>query len=428
MFDSVNGEFASQAYAKDQLAKFFSTARLDSPVAMFALETRIRLLHDFTTDAGALKTTIEKYRPTAQNANTESIESRASPFITYGNYHTNERNILTTLEQMDALAKILSHYPGRKNLIWVSESFPLNLFPETVLSAGVNASDVERGPNGAPQKSAPNTFANMVSGSAFQDYAAMVKRVAEAMLNAQVAVYPVDAAGVGKNARLASQHTANDLAQQTGGRAFHNANNLAASMHAIVSDGSAYYTLSYYPENKNWDGQFRTIEVKAARGAVSLRHRLGYYALDPEKDGSLAEKRVAEDFSRSLLLDSPAATSVRFQAGVVPPSAQSKNKVVVNFAVDPHTLQFERGADGTQHGKIVCVVWAYAKDKKQPFTSPGGESKADLKAEVFEQMLERNYPCKQELELKPGTYTLKLGVLDRNSNRMGTTSTSLTVQ
>ena len=50
LFDVVNGELPSQAYAKDQLVKFFSTATLDRPVAIFVLERQLRILHDFTTD------------------------------------------------------------------------------------------------------------------------------------------------------------------------------------------------------------------------------------------------------------------------------------------------------------------------------------------------------------------------------------------
>jgi len=106
LFASVNGEFSAQAYAKDQLVKFFSTAKLERPVALFAMESRIRMLHDFTTDAAALKTAIEKYRQTAQGGNTESFESRESPFATKGDYHTSERNIETTLNQLNALAKV----------------------------------------------------------------------------------------------------------------------------------------------------------------------------------------------------------------------------------------------------------------------------------------------------------------------------------
>src|SRR5689334_9642397 len=50
LFDALNGELTSQAYAREQLAKFFSAATLDRPVAVFALESKLKLLHDFTTD------------------------------------------------------------------------------------------------------------------------------------------------------------------------------------------------------------------------------------------------------------------------------------------------------------------------------------------------------------------------------------------
>src|SRR5882672_4807323 len=52
LFDAVNGEFTSQAYAKDQLVKFFGSTTLDRPVAVFVMESQLKLLHDFTTDAG----------------------------------------------------------------------------------------------------------------------------------------------------------------------------------------------------------------------------------------------------------------------------------------------------------------------------------------------------------------------------------------
>ncbi len=60
--------------------------------------------------------------------------------------------------------------------------------------------------------------------------------------------------------------------------------------------------------------------------------------------------------------------------------------------------------------------------------SLGDTSKADLKPEVYAQVMKQYYPCKQELDLKAGTYTLRLGVLDRNSNLIGTATTSVTVQ
>jgi VWFA-related protein len=420
VLDSVNGEFASQAYAKDQLVKFFAGARLEQPVALFALESRLRLLHDFTTDPTVLKAAVEKYKPPAQSADSLSVQSRASPFSTMGDYHTDDRNIETTLNQLNALAKLLAGYPGRKNLIWLSESFPLDLFPDQVLPPGMGVNE-----GITPGSSA---FGTMLAEAAFKDYATQVQKLADAMMAAQVAVYPVDAAGVGRNDHLASQHTANDMAERTGGKAFHNTNDLETSMRTSIDDGSTYYTLEYYPNNKRWDGQFRVIQVKTSRPGVSLRYRLGYYALDPQKESKEEADLVTEEFSRSLQVDAPAATAVRFQAGVVPPSNQTKNKVVVNFAVDPRTVHFDRSDDGMEHARISCTVWAYGDNKEKPIMSRGDTSNADLKPDVYAQLMKEYFPCKQELDLRPGTYTLRLGVLDRNSNLMGTASAAVTVQ
>jgi hypothetical protein len=268
----------------------------------------------------------------------------------------------------------------------------------------------------------------MVQTGNAQDFASMVKKVADALMNAQVAVYPIDAAGVGRNDRIASQHTMKDVASRTGGQVFLNTNNLVMSIGSSFDDGAAYYTLSYYPDNKMWDGQFRPIEIKTSRSGVKLRHRIGYYALDPEKLRQEASDKVAENLSRMLEFDAPAATAVLFQAGVVPPSDKTKNKLLVNFAIDPHSIAFERTSDGMEHARIVCTVWAYGKNKEKPNMSESDITKADLKPDVYQQVMKQYFPCSRTLELKPGAYTLKLGVLDRTTNLIGTTVTTVTVQ
>jgi hypothetical protein len=37
------------------------------------------------------------------------------------------------------------------------------------------------------------------------------------------------------------------------------------------------------------------------------------------------------------------------------------------------------------------------------------------------------FPCKQEIDLKPGTYTLRLAVIDRTTNQIGTANAPVTV-
>lgn len=422
LFDSVNGDLPAHAYAKDQLVQFLSAGELGQPLAIFALQSQIKLLHDFTTDRAALKESVQHYKPPVQSSQTESFESRESAFSNQGNYHTNERDIETTLNQLNALAKILKGYPGRKNLIWLSESFPLSLFPESTLRSSMSAQDLPS----AEASVGSSTFEILQKSAPFTSYAALVRKVSDALMDAQVAVYPVDAGALGRDSHLAAQHTMNDVAAWTGGEAFINRNDLAVSMRTSIDDGATYYTLEYYPSNKKWDGEFRSIRVKTDRPGVKLRYRLGYYAVDPEKENKDETDKLAETVSRAMEFDTPSYTAVRFQAGVLPPSEKSK-KVVVNFAVDPHTVTFAHGSDGLEHAKVGCVVWAYGKDKEKPTMAKEVTQNAGLKPDVYKQLMSQYFPCKQEIDLKPGTYTLRLAVIDRTTNQIGTANAPVTV-
>ena len=421
LLDTLNGDFSEQAYVKDQLLKYFSQAQLSHPIALFAMESHLVMLHDFTTDPVALKSSVEKYRAPARFINGETATSRASAFTTFGDFHTSERDVSTTLNQLNALAKTLAGYPGRKNLIWLSEGFPINLFPDnTNRSASVLCRDC------------PDTGSNVAHGmegtgqGVYKDYAFLIKKVSDALMNAQVAVYVVDAGVVGKDERMASHDTMRDVADRTGGKAFIGTNNLTASMTSSVDDGSTYYTLEYYPSNKTWDGKFRTIQINSSRPGIKLRYRQGYYALDPEKINQQDSDTIAESFSRSLELDAPAATQVVFQAQVQPPSEKNK-KVVVTFHIDPRTLAFEHKDGGLEFARLSCTVWAYGKDKDKP-TMSSGTVNATLKASEYQQMMQQRFlPCDRQLELKPGTYALRMGVLDRATNKIGTASAQVVV-
>ena len=423
LFDTVNGEFSEHAYARDQLLKFLNTADLGRPVAIFALQNQLKLLHDFTTDNKSLSAAVAKYKPPAQTINSESIESRASAFTTRGDYHTSERGIETTLNQLNALAKVLAGFPGRKNLIWLSESFPLTLYPESMGQANMDGQSLKSNSQAGVGQSVSQ---NLQRNAPYRSYADLVKKVSDSLMAAQVAVYPVDAGALGKDDHLGSQHTMDSMAESTGGKSFKNSNDLALGLRTSIEDGATYYTLTYYPENKKWDGLYRTIQVKSGRSNLSLRYREGYYAVDPEKTNKEDADAVAENFSRSLELDAPAATQVLFQAQIEPPSEKNK-KVVVTFHIDPRTLAFERKDGGMESARLSCTVWAYGKDKDKPAMSSGTVN-ANLKASEYQLMMQQRFlPCDRQLELKPGTYALRMGVLDRATNKIGTASAQVVV-
>ncbi len=416
LLDTLNGDFAGHAQAQDALIQYLGTTQLTQPMAIFALDQKLVLLHDFTTDNEALKAVVKKFKPPARFNSGESAEARASAFTNKGDFHTDNRNIDATLNGLHSLARTLINYTGRKNVIWLSESFPLVLAPETAVQDSISLASFNDG-----VRENATTFDAVRQGNSTQDFSGLVKKVADAMASAQVAMYPVDSTALSKDDHLASQHTMENLAVSTGGKAFYNRNDLLVELRTSLDDGASYYTLSYYPDNKNWDGKFRTIAVASSRPAVKLHHRIGYYATDPDTAAKEEAKLVAEDFSRSLTLDAPQVATVLFQAGVQP----SGGKVVVNFAIDPHTLTFDKGEDGSQHASLSCVVWAFS-GKGDPQRSEGS-LKADLKADVYAQMMKAYLPCQRTLNLKPGKYTLKLGVMDRITNHMGTITTEVAV-
>lgn len=413
LLDALNGDFAAHAYGRDELIKFLDKGTLTQPTALYVLEQKLTLLHDFTTDIKELKAIVQDFKPKGQ-VHVDNVYTAASPFgARAANTGTTAGTMDITVTALNSLARALSGYPGRKNLIWVSMGFPITLFPEIIYDDPTGCMSCV---NPSPATMAMSTSFSSGSG---KDFDAEVERVANALMNAQVAVYPVDASGLQRDNHLNRINTMRSLADRTGGKAFYNRNDVEVGVRTSIDDGSTYYTLEYYPENKTWDGKFRVIQIKGPAG-LSLRYRQGYYALDPGMQNKDADKTLARTFSEALGLDSPSATGVVFRAGVTPPSAKEA-QVTVNFAIDPHTLAFSH-KDGLEHAALSCAVAAFSE--KGSFVKEEVTSlTATMKTDDFDKMMKgQQFPCKRTINLKPGNYNLTLGVVDRNSRLIGTTT------
>jgi len=76
--------------------------------------------------------------------------------------------------------------------------------------------------------------------------------------------------------RQSSEATLQQMADDTGGRACKNTNDLAGC--AIKAVNEAYYEISYYPTNVKWDDRFHKITVKTPKRGILLTYRRGYIA------------------------------------------------------------------------------------------------------------------------------------------------------
>ena len=192
-----------------------------------------------------------------------------------------------------------------------------------------------------------------------------------------------------------------------------------------LNDGSTYYMLGYYPENKEWSGKFRKLQVKVDRAGVKLRHRLGYYASDPAYV-SQDPKLRARELGDVLSLDRPISTALFFQAGVIPPSEETQNEVVINYAVDTQALKVEHGDDGLEHTDIECAVQTYTETGK-PVTFAGNTVQGSMRPEVYKQALRAGVPCMNQIELPAGSYLLRLAVRDDRTGLMGSANAKINV-
>ena len=428
LLDGLNGEFASRAYAYDQLLKYLNEHPTIPPTAVYGLETKLKLLHGFTTDTNELMQAVRDFRQRAPR-NVESVYATASPFTQKGDFQANEVNITNTLVALDLLAQSLSGYAGRKNLIWLSEAFPENLFPDFSPIPGnatlflAHSRDATQAMNITELPLMQNSDQNR----GINDYSVLLRKVSEELTSAQVAVYPIDPAGVGKISRMEGLRTMETMATATGGKIYANQNDLVTSIGGSLEDGSTYYTLTYYPDNKNWDGKFRQIAVKTSREGVTLRHRTGYYASDPSAEAPEAAdiKKLSADFARALSWDAPNATAVLFRATVVPGATQ-KDKLLVNFAIDPRTLKFDETPDGVQHARVSCALLAYSA-KGSMVREELNNMTAKVQPEQFPKLMNATFPCQITTQLNSGKYTLRLGVTDRAGRRVGTTTATVVI-
>ena len=470
LLDGLNTTLLNQAYVRSEMVSFLEKLPQGQPVAIYALGKKLRLLQDFTTDLAELKKIIQAFKGesshvlssptgtpevpmTLQGWAQETLQEKAPQFKQQMENFAQESGsnqmdfrIAYTVSALTSLARMLSGYPGRKNLIWLTEAVPVHIFADhyepTIEQQG---SDLVR--------VLPDGRSEARTRRSYEDQLALI---ANLFADAQVAVYPIDARGLvgsvlydtaqnlsgrsvmgalairaeGKQAEeLFEAHTTmNDIAEKTGGKAYYNRNGLDRALLGDMEDGSTYYTLGYYPENKSWDGRFRKIQVSSERHDVKLRYRLGYFATDRAAFDKRHPEQKDRDFSVALDPNSPVATALQFEAIVLPPSALTRNKVVMRYIIDPHQILFETGADGLHHAEVDCAARVYPpKDVEHPVTTEASRMEAAVKQDVFEKINQSWFPCQLSVELPPGNYYVRLAVRDNLTGMLGSVNAQVTV-
>jgi VWFA-related protein len=457
LLDALNTPIQDQGRMRMELLKYLDTQlQPGQPIAVYTLARSLRLLQDFTDDSALVKAAVQSFNPTVSQELQLSDVAQRLPRVSgaqpdssvrgpsrnavifldrMADFYNEQANVAIdmrvgmTLTAFRAIAQAVSGLPGRKGLIWVSGSFPIATYTRIIKYSA----DGENDPN------------RVAFNEVYED---RIRETTSALTDARLAVYPVDARGLvgqllggaenqgvnsagllvggaeyAQNLQLASgslqemQATMKQVAGDTGGRFFINQNDLEHSVALSMADGSSYYLLGYTPQGKS-DGKFHKIEVKVNRPGVNVRARRGYYAPVLSEDPKTAKQREGA-VGMAMQLGSPGATGVTFDARVVPPPPAAKAKVGVDFIVDATTISTVDVGGGGKALGLEFHVAAYGADRKI-----AGQKdvaiKPTLKPADFTRIQQQGVPYHVDVELPPGRYMLRLGVVDQHSGYIGT--------
>jgi len=185
-----------------------------------------------------------------------------------------------------AIAQASGNLPGRKNVVLFSEGLPTSTETDAGVASVVDSANRANvafyviDPSGLSGESG-------VMGSFDAGGATGGRRSSQVARDNANAARNTDVVGGDSKFDVAFQRMNADsgrdglrnVADQTGGLLIKNQNELKASLERIDRDLREFYTLTYQPQNSNYDGSFRKIKVDVAGGGHTIRFRKGYYAL-----------------------------------------------------------------------------------------------------------------------------------------------------
>jgi hypothetical protein len=338
---------------------------------------------------------------------------------------------------MHALSRILGGLPGRKNVVWLTANLPFDLVPED--RAMTDAELMADLPGQGRQRSVNVNAAGAMASEQRNLHGQAIKEAESQLASASIAIYPVDLHGlisgmetsastggsvysdsainnraiIQVSSLQASQGTLEEVAAQTGGKAYINQNEIKDGIALAASDEKASYTLGYYPENKKWDGKMRNIKVKVAHADTQLRYRKGYFAIEP---GPVKDHTFEQDVAAAIAVDAP-ATQISFMAQAKP---TDPGKMRVVFLVDAHTLTAEdSGGNKKMNVNFYATVWG-AGDKSMTAQSIKVDKSFD--AATYQQILDHGMMVPIDLTVPAGGKELRLAVLDNKTGFIGTVS------
>ncbi|MGB7134651.1 MAG: VWA domain-containing protein [Acidobacteriaceae bacterium] len=216
------------------------------------------------------------------------------------------------------------------------------------------------------------------------------------------------------------------LASATGGIYIRASGGDKHQIQQLHNDLTNYYQASWVPPIKDYNGEFRPIEVRPLRKGLVVRSRAGYFAVPP---GEASGIRPFEVPLLHILAATTFPTDIAFRTAVLHlGELPDGNSSELDVEVPVSQLQIHEDANthiSSAHASILAVIENSRGDVLQRFGEdfPLHEAPDKLRLDPDQVIsLERHFSA------DPGVYTLETAVLDRLGNQAGAQRTTFTVE
>jgi VWFA-related protein len=436
LLDLVNMEMPNQMWARQELVKFVKDKPEGTRFAVFVVSDGLHLVQGFSSDRERIFAAVDPSHPK---------HHEPKVFLYARNYGQHNRGMAVSVFQ--DIARYLDGLPGRKNIMWLADSFPLSLYHN--------------------------------EGDSY-DFSDDVKEIIDLLAREQAAVYTFNASGVGGGASITEDPLGfidvNNLTGATGGKAYFE-NDLKVELADATEDGANYYTLSYAPSNTNYNGKERKIKVHLDKDGYQLSYRRSYYSEDPyvpvhrkvsskDEPAPPAPRKPGDSLIANMEFGAPVAHELIFRAHVQTegkpamgtpaqmanlseqpayfqvrrksrPATPLKPILLQTYAVDytvllpprpegakPLALEFATAAfdeDGTMLNGVVengSRISSGPVLSRVQGTGPAGQGAGQPSAESF-------YRAQQHIDVPLAATSIRVAVRDMSTDRIGALEVNL---
>lgn len=466
--DDLGLSFESISYVRDALRKFVDEQMQPNDlVAIIRTSAGSGALQQFSSDKRKLYAAIERVKwypngrggenpfPVRNESQTAADFQMTQQVINEFEDEREANYAVGTFGSLGFVVRGMSELPGRKSLVLISEAFRLftaqgrnqrliqamqrltdQANQASTVIYTVDASGLQTLTLTASDKVAglkftfdPQVLAN---GLASSQPPRVTTRVDQS-LSAQAQRDSIEAfrklnelADSQRVQNIESQTVLSFLAQQTGGIALRNRNDLGQGLQQIMNDQKGYYLIGFRPEESTIDpktGRRRSLrlEVKVRRSGLRVRSRNGFYGVTDEERrprGGTRDEQLA-----AALLSPFASDGVRLRLTSLFSNNQEKGSFMRSLLqVEANDLTLTDEPDGSRKAILDVVAVNYGESGRVIDQLAQTQS-VNIAKEAHERVLKDGLIYILDVPIKQaGAYQMRIAVRDAASGRIGAAS------